>query len=292
MINPEIKEARSPLPEVSLFAESGVTFLATYRFWIVAAVWLTARLYPIWGLTPDDFIESFFQMAGDWLDGFTPYAAFKVEYPPGALLLFVLPRIFTEAPVVYGYAFAVLMLLADLGIMLLLMRVARLICGTRDHGEVARRYKSTWLCLIYVLFTAFFGRLLFQRYDLIMALLLTAVIYAALRKKTVLVDVLLAVGIWLNLAAIVWIPLLWWYGLVSRNEPLPAKKIFKRGEFSRSLLPRAAVLAGGLAVLFLPFILLAGRSLADIVQFHLERGIQLESTAASILMVGSENIRG
>ncbi len=39
-------------------------------------------------------------MAGDWLDGFAPYTAFKVEYPPGALVLFVLPRIFVETPLV------------------------------------------------------------------------------------------------------------------------------------------------------------------------------------------------
>ena len=82
----------------SLLTESGVKFLATYRIWIVAAVWLAVRGYAAWGLSPNYYVESYLEMAGDWLDGYTPYAAFKVEYPPGALLLFVLPRIFTEAP--------------------------------------------------------------------------------------------------------------------------------------------------------------------------------------------------
>jgi hypothetical protein len=98
----------------SLFTESGVKFLATYRVWIVAAVWLGVRGYMIWGLSPNYYVESYLKIAGDWLDGYTPYAAFKVEYPPGALLLFVLPRIFTEVPTLYGYFFAGVMLLADL----------------------------------------------------------------------------------------------------------------------------------------------------------------------------------
>jgi hypothetical protein len=255
---------------------------------MVTAVWLAARAYAIWGLTPDVFVESYFKMAGDWLDGLTPYAAFQVEYPPGALLWFVLPRIFTETPIVYGYAFAFGMLLADVGVLLLLARIRALVFGSQAHRDAVRRRESTLLCLIYVLLTAFFGRLLFQRYDLIMALLLTAVITAALQKKTVLVDVLLAVAIWLNLMVLVWIPLLWWYDYVGRVEPLPSKKILKTSEFWRALLPRIAVLAGGLGVLFLPFILLSGRSLAYIVQYPLERGIQLESTAAGILMVAAK----
>ncbi|MBT8366700.1 MAG: DUF2029 domain-containing protein, partial [Deltaproteobacteria bacterium] len=281
-------EARTALAEASLLAESGVRFLAAYRFWIVAAVWVGVRAYAVWGLQPDYFVARYFEMAGDWLDGFTPYAAFKVEYPPGALVLMVLPRIFTEAPIVYGYLFAFMMLLADLAILLCLDRMAALVFGSQIHGDTVRRYKSTLLGLIYVLFTAFFGRLLFQHDDLIVALLLTAVIYAALRKKTAVVDVLLAVGIWLNLTALVWLPLLWWYGFVGRDEPLSSKRILKISEFMRALLPRVAVLAGSLAVLFLPFILLAGRSLAYMVQFHLARGTQLESTAAGILMMAAK----
>jgi hypothetical protein len=51
---------------------------------------------------------------------------------------------------------------------------------------------------------------------------------------------------------------------------------------------RTAVLAGSLGVLYLPFLMLSGRALGHIVQFHLERGTQLESSAASILMMGAK----
>jgi hypothetical protein len=288
MGEPEQKESQSAPAEASLFTGSGVRFFAAYRFWLVAAVWLGARGYAIWGLLPNYYVNGYLKIAGDWLSGFTPYAAFKVEYPPGALLLFVLPRIFTQAPLVYGYVLAVLMLLADLGVLLLLWRMPALIFGSDVKADRARPYESTVVCLTYILFTAVFGRLLFQNYDLIIGLLLVAVIYLALRKKTAVVDLLLAVGIWLKLSVLFWIPLLWWYGFVNRDEPSTSEGSLKITRFMRTLLPRAAVLAGSLGVLFLPFILLSGRSLGYIVQYHLERGLQVESLAAGILMVAAK----
>jgi hypothetical protein len=219
MSKAEKNQFRSPLPQSALFSESGLKFLAGYHVWIVAAVWLGVRGYALWGLSPNYYVESYFEMAGDWLGGFTPYSDFKVAYPPGALLLFVLPRVFTEAPIVYGYVFAGVMLLADVSILLILGRLAALVPAGEAKDDTARRYQGTLLCLTYILFTAVFGRLLYQGYDLIIALLLAVSIYLALRKKTVLIDVLVAVAIWLNLAALIWIPLLWWYGFVSRDEP-------------------------------------------------------------------------
>ena len=281
-------ESRPTHSTIPLLTESGIKFLATYRFWIVAAVWLGVRGYVIWGLSPNYSIETYLKMAGDWLEGYTPYADFKVDHPPGALLLFILPRFFTEVPTVYGYIFASVVLLADLGLLLFFWRISALVRGGQALTDVARRYESAVLCLTYILFTSVFGRLLFQNFDLIIGLLLTASIYFTLRKKPVLVDLLVAVGIWLNLTALVWIPLLWWYAFVSRDDPLPQKIMLKISGFLRAMLPRLAVLTGGLGVLFLPFIMLSGRSLVQMVQIHLERGIQLESTAASLLMMGSK----
>ena len=282
------EKLRSAISTSPWFSESGVTFLASYRVWIVAAVWLGVRVYTLWGLSPNYSVESYFAMAGDWLDGFTPYSDFKVAYPPGALLLFVLPRIFTEAPIVYGYGFASVMLVADASILLILGRISALVPASDVNADRSRRYQSTLVCLSYVLFTAVFGRLIYQGYELIMALLLAASIYLALRKKTVLVDVLVAVAIWLNLAALIWIALLWWYGFVSRDEQPASRGFFGISEFIRTLLSRAVVLVGSLGVLFLPFFVLSGRSMGYMVSSHFEVGIQIESTAAGILMVAAK----
>jgi hypothetical protein len=284
----EEKGERCPFYEASLFTESGVAFLATYRFWIVAAVWVAARVYPLWGLVPDPVVEGYYHLAGDWLDGFVPYRDFKLEYPPGALALLALPRIFFETPAGYGYGLAALMLLADLATLSLLVRIASQTFDRDDDRDTGRRYRSALLCLIYVLFTAFWGHLLLQRYALVTALLLTAAIHAALRKKALTVDALLAVAIWLNPGAIVWIPLLWLYDIGGRFESLPSEWNRKLRDLTRVLLPRIALLAGGLCVLFLPFFLTAGRSLAYFVQFCFAQGPQLDSTPAAVVMLGAK----
>jgi hypothetical protein len=178
----EKKQPRSALPESPLFSESGVKFLASYHIWIVAVVWLCVRGYTLWGLSPDSFVENCFKLAGDWLDGFTPYSDFQVAYPPGALLLFVLPRIFTEIPIAYGYGFASVMLLADVGLLLVLARISALVAAGDVNDDGSRRYQGTLVCLTCILFTAVFGRLLYQSYDLLMALLLAAAVYYALRR--------------------------------------------------------------------------------------------------------------
>jgi hypothetical protein len=277
-------------PAGGLLTESGTKFLATYRIWIIAAIWLAVRGYVFWGLSPNFYVENFLKIAGDWLDGFRPYAAFQVEYPPGALLLFTLPRLFTDSPAMYGYLFAVVMLLADLGILFLLWRIPVLFDNDASEirSDTDRRSQSALLCLTYVLFTAIFGRLLYQGYELVIGLLLTASIYLALRKKHLPVDLLLALGIWFNLAVIVGIPLVWWYGFISRDQSNLPGRTFNISELLRYLFLRAAVFCGGLLVLYLPFLIYSGGPLLQIVRFHFERGTQLESTAASLLIVGAK----
>ena len=71
-----------------------------------------------------------------------------------------------------------------------------------------------WTVVLSVLFTAWFGAL-----HLIMGLVLLAVIDAALRKKTAVVDLLLAVGIWLNLTVLAWIVSTWMRTRFSSGPP-------------------------------------------------------------------------
>ena len=280
-------DGQQPDSITTLFTEAGIHFLATYRVWIVAAVWLGVRGFVLWGLSPNYTIETYLKLAGDWLDGYTPYAAFKVEYPPGALLLFTLPRLFAETPIAYGYIFASMMLLVDLSILLLCWRIAALVRKNDYNANEDLRYESTLLCLTYILFTAVFGRLLYQSYDLLVGLLLVSSIYFALRKKWLAVDLLLAAGIWFSLTVLAWIPLFWWHGMVSRNPGTGSNKLSNFTGLARDLLPRVAIFAGSLAVLYTPFLWLSGRSLGQIVQFHLERGTQLDSTVAGFLIPGA-----
>ena len=174
-------------------------------------------------------METCFNQAGDWLDGYTPYADFKVFHSPGALFLSVLPGIFTGTPVTYGYGLAFLLLLADVGLLLVLPRILALVATDKVSDDVTRRYQRTVVCLVYILLTSVFGRLLFQGYDLLLALLLTAAFYYALRGRAIVVDILAAVAIWLNLAAVIWLPLLWCYGAVSGGNSQATSDGSRRG---------------------------------------------------------------
>ena len=44
----EKEESRPAHLTTALLTESGVKFFATYRIWIVAAVWLAVRGYALW----------------------------------------------------------------------------------------------------------------------------------------------------------------------------------------------------------------------------------------------------
>ena len=286
----ETKE-RYAFPAAALLTEPGIKFSAPYRIWIVAAAWLVARgvVIAVWGLTPDSVVEGYFQAAGDWLDGYAPYAEFKAVHPPGALLLLTLLGIFTDSAAAYGYGLAILMLIADVGILLMLVRlVAPAGADGKNRSDTERQSGAVLLCLIYILFTAIFGRMLLQRYDLVLALLLIIIIDASLRKKQLLADVMLAAAIGLNPTAVVWIPLTWCYGFISQSDEDATADVPKIQKLYRALLPRLAVLGGCLGALFLPFILLSGRALGNIVQFYLELGLQIESSAAGLLLVGAK----
>jgi hypothetical protein len=182
----------------------------------------------------------------------------------------------------------VLLLLADLGILFLFWRIPGLIRGGEATADPQRRHESTLLCLTYILFTAVFGRIMLQGDDLITGLLLVAAIYFALRNKAVAVDVLLAVGVWFSLGILAWIPLFWCYGMIGRVKASDSNPSGPHSGIIRALLLRIGVLAGGLCLLYLPFLFYSGRPLGQIVQFHLERGTQLESSVASILIMGAK----
>jgi hypothetical protein len=281
-------EALFAYPAASYFKAPGANFIAAYGYWIIAAAWLVARgaVIGVWGLMPDGIVESYFQIAGDWLDGYAPYRDFNLAYPPAALLWLALPGIFTESAAAYGYGLASLVLVTDLVILLMLIRVmAWVFAGDKDRDDTKRRYQATLLCLIYILFTTFFGPLLFRRYDLVLALLLIGIVDSSLRNKNILADVLLAVAVGFNLTAIIWIPFAWCCGCFRLQDDDGVDKSAKMNSWAGGLLPRSGVLAIALGVLFGPFILTAGRSLGSIFTIYLDIGLLIDSAAAAILMV-------
>src|SRR6185312_7377079 len=97
-------------------------FLARYALPITVALWCLLRAWQ-WmfvPVSPLQDVSAYFNNASQWLRGLIPYAQFQLEYPPGALPIWTVPRWFTSEFETYRKAFAAWMLVFDAGTLALL----------------------------------------------------------------------------------------------------------------------------------------------------------------------------
>ena len=87
-----------------------------------------------------------------------PYRDFILEYPPGALVLFTIPRYLVDNFGRYGAVFAAFMLLMDLGIMWFIGHMPERIFG-EPKPDVGKRYDSAVALMAYLAFTGVLGSL-------------------------------------------------------------------------------------------------------------------------------------
>ncbi|NUR76587.1 MAG: DUF2029 domain-containing protein [Thermoleophilia bacterium] len=223
-----------------------------------------------WGLVHLDFWSK--HAIVDWptyerygiaiLHGLVPYRDFAVEYPPGALVVFILPAEFGD----YASAFAWEMAVCGV---LLVVAVATI-----------RARAGLYVALAPVLA----GSLILSRFDLWPALLGVAALGALLRERHRLGWGLLGAGVAAKLWPFVLVPLalVWSY----------------RAGRARAALVGLAVAA----VAFVPFALLAPRGLWESVRGQAVRPLQIESLGASLFTTfghphvitthGSQNVAG
>ncbi|GAB3904836.1 glycosyltransferase family 87 protein [Larkinella knui] len=199
-------------------------------------------------------------------EGKIPYRDFTVEYPPLALVPLVMPHLVSlETDLDYRtYAF-----LYTLDSLLLMLAFAVVLL------QVARRWPnalSRWQLLsVYLLFIILSRDFLLWRYDLFPALL------TLLAFSAVLLGQPLRAGIWLGLAItaklypVILVPVMLVYYVVGR-------------QYRASL----ALLAGtGLSILLVvvPMMILSDNRVFSFLTYHQLRGLQIESSAAGLLMM-------
>ena len=85
-------------------------------------------------------VRNFFRQASAAVAGQRPYAEFHFEYPPGALLLMLLPRLLTADLQSYTLLFQLQLALIDLLTLAALGRLVRRLRGRRSN----RRKTSAW----------------------------------------------------------------------------------------------------------------------------------------------------
>lgn len=293
------------VPDRRLLVRSWVEAVASLRLLIVGIPWVLLRAWNLSFLSPNQDVKHYFDAATGMVAGKIPYLDFPSEYPPGALPFFALPRLFTDNFDTYGRYFAGEMLVVDVAILWLLDRLSQQLrtpnaTSTRGpdgvHGETLRQYDLAVAQSLYVWLVGSLGYLAFERYDLLFAAMLLATVDQAVRPgRLVWASLLLGISIPVKLVSVVHVPLLVAFAVCaarahaasrdgkqspSGTTALPSR----RDEFSTVLKTGGMVVAAALAI-FAPFWLRAGGKLGAFWAYHRDRGLQIESTYSSLMLV-------
>lgn len=124
--------------------------------------------------------------------------------------------------------------------------------------------------------------ILYDRLDIFEGALLLASLLALIRGRWALALVLLAVAIDFKVYPAVLAPI--W---LIASLPAAAVADWRRGgpRLARLLAGRILILGGAAVALFVPFLLVQGPDALQFVAFNAQRGLQLESVGASVLMI-------
>ena len=258
---------------------------------IVALVlFVLTRAYILFGLTPlvTDVPNSYFEHAAIVVDmGAVPYKDVKIEYPPLAWWITCFPRLLDDRRIInpqdikevdpirktYHNTYRVMVFLMDLACFPLLLVIA----------WKRRRSLAGWIVLAYTLTTACMGHLIYDRLDIPLLLLLLVWAYCWIRS----LDESGSTMIWTAVAYI-------FFGLSISLKLIPAvaSPFLLLSEFHA---PRRIVRIGIALVCLaagagLPFLIQYGMSGSEVFYVfghHAERGIQIESVYAGIILMAS-----
>lgn len=217
--------------------------------------------FPAEGVTDSRSLFHFF--ADQMAEGRFPYRDFSIEYPPVSLLFFLIPRLFASSESGYHIAFAAQTLLLDLLGLVMLRSLARRL-GYSERGTFVA---ATAMLLA-------FGPMAIDHFDFVVGVLTLAAVYAFIRGWHS--------GAWfiLGLAAMTKI-----FPVVI--APLFALYLWRRGDY-RAIWNGGIVFGATLVAAAAPFLIKGFEGFANSFTYHSERGLQIESTYASAILLGDQ----
>ena len=230
-----------------------------------AALFLVA-----WGLTDrllDDRREivdtPVYERYGNLIeDGEMPYRDFEIEYPPGALPAFVVPALLSDDERSYRSAFERAM--AGCGVALVLL-TAMTLAGLR-----ASRRRALSALLLVAAFPLLLGSVVLTRFDLYPAALVAGALAALVHGRHRLGFGVLGAAIAVKLYPGVLVPLALAYVWRTRGR--------------REALVSLGILVAVVALVFLPFLILAPEGVAQSIGRQLSRPLQIESLGAALYL--------
>lgn len=233
-----------------------IGLLAAQLIGLLAVVFATLPTVARWHALD---LTLYYQYSFRLLHGQLPYRDFALEYPPLALLPFMLPRLATLGlPIDFsGYVWLFLLQNAIFSTLIALI--------------IARIHPAASALAFYALLVAVSAPLLPWRYDLFPALLTALALLCLLSGRPGWAGIWLGLGIAAKLYPIVLLPIFGAYYAASRSRPA---------------LTRLAVgCVGATAAILLPFALLGPEQLLSFLRYHQLRGLQLESLPAGAIVL-------
>jgi uncharacterized membrane protein len=242
--------------------------LRRFAPWIVvlcAVLWLFVRYLSVkylgWGTGFD--VGLYASYAQSWGSGVAPYVGFHPEYPPGALIAFVIPHLF-DGSGDYAHAFALEMAALDLVACLLVVKMTQALFP----GRLAEVATSAGL---YLLMSTALYPVLYTRFDLVPAVVTLAAVYTLVRGKTGWS------AFWIGAAGAI---KLWPFALGPLWVLIALRK---RGAWGAL---RTAVFIGlGAIVISAPVLPRAGMAVFEFLKYHEQRGIQIETTWSTVALI-------
>jgi len=205
------------------------------------------------------FIE-FWQYASNVGHHLLPYKDFAVEYPPLGIAFVTWPGLVTSNPDVYYGIYVAETLLCDLAGLFIIT------------GLTKQLKLKLWQTLtVYTLSLLAIGRIISIRYDIFPSIITILAIYIFIKGKYKIAWALIAIGTFTKLYPIVIVPIFLLYHLFHNT-----KREIISGIITFILVSAAIVV---------PAILLSPSGFLNSFTYQTGRGLQLESTYASILLV-------
>ena len=194
--------------------------------------------------------------------GSVPYRDFDVEYPPGALVVFAAPALFSESLLGYGIGLVVLLaVVGAVGIVLVDLALGELGRSRRQRNVTSGALALSPLVL---------GAILLSRFDLLPATLTVGVVCALLVGRLRLAGALLGVAVAVKL----------YPGVL-----LPIAATWAAARAGRRAAIELVSLTLGVALLaYLPFAVVAPGGVAHSIAHQASRPLQIESLGSSLLL--------
>jgi hypothetical protein len=229
--------------------------------------WVLAHVGP---LNEDQIVDTpVYENYGNAMErGEVPYRDFRLEYPPGALPVFVAPSLTTERGDHEAYRVAFGDLMVVFGVLLLVLTAVAL------DGLGASRVRVTAVLLTIASFPLLLGSVVLTRFDLWPAALTVTALAALVWRRNRLGFGLLGLAVVAKLYPVV-------------LAPLALSYVWRR-QGRREALICLGVLGGVVAIVFLPFLVLAPDGVVHSISRQLGRPLQIESLGSGLFLVAHQ----